>query len=258
MTSHFSALGFQVETEADLAALAEHAVHAGQVVAVPGGAYVRWAPGNGVELWLQVTQASGHAIDGDDAQVIGVTPFFHADSRLVLGLVEALPTPDETPMDGAYRVIAAPDEQHLDGGAGFVLDLADARRYHDLPVPVRVEAVLAGFAHQLVGYPSESAWRATQPEFKLSVGRFDALAPAPDAPEGAPPPAMVRWTGQVLAAETRKNPFTGQPFEWARLRVPGAEVEIVADPALRDGTPLQPGGVADGVFWVCGRILRTV
>jgi hypothetical protein len=257
LPNHFAALGFAVAGEADLARLAEHAAHEGELHPAHGGAYVRWSPGGGIELWLQVM------IGAEAHDIVGLTPFFLGESRQLLGLVEAVPPPPEAPLEGGFRAIVNPHEEHLDGGAGLLFDVADAGRYHGLPLPVRAEVALAGFAHQLVAYPSEGAFRAAQPEFKLAIGRFDALSLPAEAPPGTPPLAEVRWTGQVLASELRENPFSGGHFVWARLKVPGCEVEIVADPELVESVSgeagrLVPGGVVDGIFWVCGRIIRAL
>jgi hypothetical protein len=249
MPSHYSNLGFAIENEEQYRQVAEYAAHAGKILHVQGGAYIRWEAGEGIELWVQ--------IEGDD-QVVGVNPHFQGTSRLRVGLTERIPRPHDSPFDGGFHAYAGPKDAEVGGDTPFVFDAPDARRYDDLPLPVLAEASLAGFAHQFVGYKSEGAYRAAQPEFKLSVGTFEKLGPAPDAPEGAPPDAFARLTGVVLATAERVNPFSGGKFRWAHLAVPGGEVDVVADPEIVMGDPIAPGAVVDGLFWLSGRILKAM
>ncbi len=249
MPSHYSNIGFVVENEEHFRRLAELAAHSGTIVPVDGGCYIRWEAGDGVELWVQ--------IEGEE-NVVGVNPHFHGAARLRVGLVDRIARLEDAPFDGGFHAFAGPKEAEASGETPFVFDAPDARRYHDLPLPVLVEAAVCGFAHQFVGYRSEGAFRAAQPEFKLSVGTFEQLAPAPDAPKDAPPEAFARLTGVVLAAEMKKNPFSSAPFMWAHLAVPGGEVDVVADPEIVMGDPIVVGSVVDGLFWLSGRIIKTL
>lgn len=249
MSSHFHAVGFPIESEAQFQQIAEVAANTGRVFPVEGGTYVRWEVGEGVELWVQAD---------DENTVRAVSPHFFGEGRVRAGLVERIPRPDDAPFDAGFHAFAGPRADKVDGDTPFVFDAPDARRYLDLPLPTLVELQLAGFAHQLVSYPSEGAYRAAQPEFRLSVGRFEPLKPPPDAPPDAPPEAFARLSGVVVAAGERVNPFSNAPFVWARLQVPGGEVDVVADPDLAlQGRPTV-GGVVDGLFWLSGRITRTL
>jgi hypothetical protein len=248
MPSHYSDVGFHIENEAQYRKVAEYAANSGKIFPVTGGAYIRWEAGAGVELWVQV--------EGED-QVVGVNPHFQGDARMRVGLVERVDRSADSRFDGGFHAYAGPRTDQVGGDTPFVFDTPDARRYDDLPLPVIVEASLCGFAHQFVGYKSEGAWRAAQPEFRLSVGSFQQLAPAPDAPKDAPPDAFVRLTGLVIATEERENPFSNVKFRWAHLAVPGGQIDVVADPDIVMGDAIGPGAVVDGLFWLSGRVLRT-
>jgi hypothetical protein len=248
MPSHYSNLGFPIENEAQYRQVAEHAAHSGKIIPVTGGAYIRWEAGEGVELWVQIA---------GDEDVVGVNPHFQGAARLRAGLVERVDRSADSPFDGGFHAYAGPKETEVGGDTPFVFDSPDARRYDDLPLPVVVETSLCGFAHQFVGYKSEGAWRAAQPEFKLSVGSFTQLANAPDAPKDAPPDAFARLTGVVVATELRTNPFSNAKFRWAQLAVPGGEIDVVADPEIVMGDAIGPGAVVDGLFWLSGRVMRT-
>jgi hypothetical protein len=250
MPSHYSSIGFPIENEEQFRQIAEYAAHSGKIIHVPGGAYIRWEAGEGVELWVQ--------IEGED-QVVGVNPHFHGAARLKVGLVERIDRTQDSKFDGGFHAFAGPRETEADGDTPFVFDTPDARRYDDLPLPVLVEAALVGFAHQFVVYKSEGAYRAAQPEFKLSVGAFEKLGADPEAPPGTPPDAFARLTGVVTATAEKINPFSNAKFRWAHIQVPGGEVDVVVDPEVVMGevAALAPGAVVDGLFWLSGRILRT-
>jgi hypothetical protein len=249
MPSHFSCVGFPIEAPDQLEPLAQLAAESGQVFRAGDGAYVRWQAGAGVELWLQCDA---------EQTVIGVTPHFAGEARLRAGLVEAISRPGESPLDGGFSAIAGPKPDQVDGDTPFCFDAPDALRYHDLQLPTLVELQLAGFAHQWVGYASEGAYRQAQPEFRLSIGRFDELAAPEGAPANAPREAFARLTGVVRAAMGLKNPFSGHGFLWARLAIPGGEIDVVCDPELAMGVEVVPGSVLDGIFWLSGRVVRTL
>jgi hypothetical protein len=251
MPSHYSSIGFPIENEEQFRQTAEYAAHSGKLIPIPGGAYIRWEAGDGVELWVQVE---------NEDQVIGVNPHFQGAARIKLGLVERVDRSADSKFDGGFHAFAGPKPEQADGDTPFVFDAPDARRYDDLPLPTLVEASLVGFAHQFVVYKSEGAFRAAQPEFKLSVGAFEQLAPDPEAPAGAPPDAFVRLTGLVVSTAERTNSFSNAKFRWAHLAIPGGEIDVVVDPeiVMGDAIALAPGAVVDGLFWLSGRILRTI
>jgi hypothetical protein len=255
MPSHFSSLGFLVESEEQFQKLAELAAHAGTPLPLAqGGCYVRWSAGEGVELWVQAN---------DRDEIVGVNPFFAGDTRMRVGLLGDFRRDDDWPLDGSFHAVAEPNEREVGGETPLVFDAPDAHRYRDLPFPCLAEASLVVFAHGLAAWPTEGAFRAGQEEFRLRVGSLVALgldvssAPAPEGAEPPPPEAFIRFSGLVRAAAQRENPFSGGRFQWASVELPGGAVDVVADIDLLDGE-VVPGGVVAGTGWLCGRIVRAL
>jgi hypothetical protein len=61
------------------------------------------------------------------------------------------------------------------------------------------------------------------------------------------------FTGTVVDAERLVNEYSGGDFWHARVRTLGGEVDVVADPQAIEGE-LVPGGIAQGLFWLSGRL----
>jgi hypothetical protein len=251
MPSHFSSLGFQVETEDQFQKLAQFAAQTGQVLPLPrGGCYVRWSPGDGIELWVQANEVD---------EIVGVNPFYAGATSMRLGLVERFHRDDDWPLDGSFIAVAEPNEREVGGETPIVLDAPDAQRYAELPLPCLADVQLAVFTHGVAAWPSEGAFRAGQDEFKLRVGSLAALdlAPGERGQVSATPVAAIRFSGGVRAAEVRINRFSGGRYQWAEVDVPGGRLDMVADLDVVDGA-IVPGGVVAGTGWLVGRVLRAL
>ena len=245
MPSHMSSIGFPVATEDDFLRYQTLAADNGQPLPAPGGLYVRWEAGQGAELWVQVTPEN---------TIVGLNPHFAGESSCRVSLQGRLLWPNEGGLDGAFSAGPA-------AGAGgtqsypFVFDAPDFALHSGMALPAEVDVQLAGFAEGLYAYPSDEAYATAQP-----AGR--RLAPEAFIPSGLldeddtkvePPQAYATLAGHVLRAELRTNSATGEQFWWALLRTHGAEIDIVADPAVVKGQ-LSAGGVAAGTFWLSGRV----
>jgi head-tail adaptor len=64
---------------------------------------------------------------------------------------------------------------------------------------------------------------------------------------------MALFTGRVLDTGELTNGWSGATFLWARVRTLGGEVDVVADPEIVTGDATV-GGVAQGEFWMSGRL----
>jgi GNAT superfamily N-acetyltransferase len=248
MPSHLSSMGFQLESEADFVKLAEQAYEEGQAWEVDRGTYIKWAPGGGIELWLQL---DAH---GD---IIGLNPHFRGKGLMRAALTHAIVRADGTLLDGAFHAWANPSEDDpARGDFPFVFDVPDF--YLDKPkLPAVLDVQLAAFAHELQSYESDQAYDETQPgEIKFAAESF---IPAglffPGGDEVDPPQAHALFSGHVQATALITNPITGQEFCWAQVRTLGGEMDVVADPVLLNGL-LVEGGVVSGTFWLSGRFLH--
>src|SRR4051812_36390839 len=116
MSNHFSALGFRVTDEEGFHKLVQQAANAGRSMPTPRGEYLRWAPGAGVELWIQVNR---------QRELTGCNPHFAGEARMEVQGVKTLPGDSET-LDGSLYAWAAPQGEEPESGAyPFVVDLPD-------------------------------------------------------------------------------------------------------------------------------------
>jgi hypothetical protein len=249
MASHLSDIGFQLETDEDYRQLALRAYDEGEPLATAAGAYVRWAPGGGAELWLQVDEG------GD---LVGLNPHFGGGSSMRVGLTQRFSRTEESPLDGAFHAWANPggDDPH-EGDYPFVFDAPDYGLHDSVSLPSVARVQLAAFAHELQSFEGDEAYSRSQagevkfaPESFIPSGLFSAEGQSTE-----PPQAFAIFTGHVLDTDIVQNPVTGNGFCWARVRTLGGELDVVADPALLNG-PMIRGGVVSGAFWLSGRIIR--
>ena len=248
MPSHFSDIGFQVEAEEDFQQLALRAYDEGEALETGEGTYLRWSPGEGVELWLQ--------LDLED-NIIVVNPHFTGSSLLRVGLTRRIDRSEETPLEGAFYAWANPQgNEPVSGDYPLVFDAPDYHLNSTLILPSIAEVQISAFAHELFSYESDEAYDAAQPgEFKFASESF--IPSGTFTPEeGAidPPLAEAIFTGHVLETLMITNPATDNEFIWAKVRTLGGEMDVVADPVLLNG-PVVKGGVVSGSFWLSGRIV---
>lgn len=244
MSNHFTALGFRVTEQADLDGLLREAELAGERIRTRGGTYLLWSPGSGVELWFQINS---------QLEVVSCNPHFSGASRMEVHTVSTIAGAEGT-LDGGLYAWAAPAGPEPESGTyPFVSDLPDfdlvAAR---LTQPARLTLQVAAFAHELSCFLDEGAYYASQKEGP----RFGAESFIPSGlfvTGDAPPTAHAVFTGQVLEAELRTNPATGLLFQHLRVRTLGGELDVVADPAGVEGSPVV-GGTASGSFWLSARI----
>src|SRR2546423_3598404 len=143
MASHLGALGFPATTREEFEAVGVLAASLGESFDAGSQRYVRWAPGEGIELWT-------HA-DPVTKKIRGLTPYFTSGkARLearVVALVEdprrpaegaALVTPGDDPRRAALEPVsvALPDFRLLGAGltAGSEASLSVAGFAHALEV----------------------------------------------------------------------------------------------------------------------------
>lgn len=248
MPSHLSDIGFQIEGEEAFQQLASRAYDEGEAFDTDLGTYVRWAPGEGVELWLQVDR-------GDN--IVGINPHFAGRSLMRAGLTQRITREGGSSLDGAFYAWANPEGgEPASGDYPFVFDAPDYQMSSALSMPAIVSVQLAAFAHELQSYESDEAYDESQPE-EMKFASESFIPSGTFSPEGGsldPPLAHAIFTGHVLETSIITNPATDNEFIWARVRTLGGEVEVVADPVLLNG-PVVKGGVVSGSFWLSGLIV---
>ncbi len=248
MPNHFSTIGFEVETQEDLMALARQVSDHAQAIPATLGQYLRWSGSSREELWLQIDA------DGD---LIGMNPHFSGESLVRVGLQTRIHRESDTALDGAFRCWADPEQDKPDSGAyPFVFDAPDAATYSDLELPVIAKAQVAAFAHEITFYASLDAYDISQanhdvkfaPQSFIPSGLF-----TPNNIATEPPRAMASFTGHVVQSSVRKNAITGVPFYWALVDTLGGRYDVVVGQDLLAQVP-SAGGILSGLFWLSGRL----
>lgn len=248
MPSQFSALGFQVSSGEDLAALASHVADRADSIKVEGGQYLRWAPPSGEQLWLQLKP------NGD---AMGMTPHFAGRSAVRAGLEARVARPSHTPLEGTFLAWANPPAGAAVGGDyPFVFDCPDAAVHHDLALPAEVVVQVAAFAQQAAVHASAAAYEAEQAAQGLSFGARSFIPSGLVSPDGQPldppePHALI--AGMVVESAELHNAVTGDGFYWVLVDSLGGTFDLVIDPSLLPALP-QPGNVVSGWFWLSGRL----
>ncbi len=248
MPSHFSTIGFPLNSEADFLALANRLAEKSEMIDVPDGRYLRWSSQTGAEIWLQ--------LDSND-DLIGMVPHFAGPSRVRVGLTAQVTRPDDTALDGAFHGWAHPSDDDPEvGDYPFVFDTPDFRRHTSVPIPSIVTAQIAAFAHEISIFESIDAYDASgSGEPQLASQSFipsGLFKPGGEATE--PPEAYGILTGHIVQAAEKRNELSGEPFYWALVDSLGGTFDVVIDPELMDQA-LKIGGVLSGSFWLSGCLM---
>jgi hypothetical protein len=246
MPSHMSDIGFRVKESSDFMRFAMQAAEEGEVAVVPDGSYVKWSPGQGIELWGQLDRQQ---------EIIGLNPHYSGQAKLKIALTKRVPSPQGTALDGGFYGWVNPDEGDPPTGEfPVVFDVPDFRCSDALKLPAIVEVQLTAFAHELKGFENESAFDESQSEsMKFAVESF--IPTGLFVSEGSAERAEAIFTGYILDMSIITNPSTESEFVWVRVRTLGGEIEVVADPGVLSGS-LPVGGIVSGSFWLSGRVLN--
>lgn len=249
MTSHMTALGFPVSTERDFRHYTYQASEFGRTIEAFSGSYTLWAPGHGIELWVQKNLHK---------RIIGMNPHFSSRARMRTLLARRIMRRDHSILDGTfYGWINPSQDQPLSRAYPFVFDAPDYDLYNELELPLVTTVQLAAFAHELQSYENEEAFNLAQgedaryaPETFIPSGLLSA-GPQKSSKVSHQPQAMI--SGHVLATKKITNPMTDQQFYWALVHVPGGEIDVVADPQVVQGR-IGVNSLVKGTFWLSGRL----
>jgi len=242
-----SDIGFNVETEQDFQQLADQAYDLGEAFQTVDGTYIKWAPGKGIELWLQLA--------GDD-DAVGFNPHFSGTSLTRVCLNKRIVRSEGHSLDGGFHAWAnAEGETPETGDCPFVFDVPNYQ-LNTAELPAFVTIQLAAFAHELQSFDNDEAYDQSQPhEIKFASESFipsGLFFPGGETIE--PPLAEAVFSGHVLETSLVTNPVTGVEFCWAKTRTVVGEIDVVADPALLNGILIK-GGVLTGSFWLSGKLV---
>jgi hypothetical protein len=250
--SHFSSIGLEVASAADMQALIDRIVDDAEYVEARGGVYVVWQAGDGPELWLQCDEEN---------TVIGLCPHFIGTSRVRVGMIAPAERPGQTALDGSFYAWVNPrGEDFTEGDYPVVFDCPDAAAL-ELELPCETTVQLAAFAHHLEVWDDVATYEREQTgEQKFASQSFvpaGLFRGGSEGEEPGPPVAYALFTGHVVAAEARHNPLSGQPYWYAAVATLGGTIDVVAAAELVT-RPLQVGNVLTGGFWLSGQVLQDV
>jgi hypothetical protein len=249
--SQFSAIGFDVSSGEDLAALASRVAERADTIDATAGQYLKWAPPSGEQLWLQVKH------NGD---AMGMNPHFEGKSSVRVAIEARVARDAHTPLDGTFLAWANPPEGRVAGGDyPLAFDCPDAATHDALTLPATLLAQIAAFAQQITVYESPDAYDAAQAEQGLAFPSRSFIPSGIISPSGEPinpPESHALIAGEVIEAAERRNTVTGQPFWWALVDSVGGTFDVVIDPTLLSN-PIHPGNVIAGWFWLSGRLQQS-
>jgi hypothetical protein len=248
MPSQFSAIGFDVKSGEDLAALASRVAERAETITVRDGQYLKWAPPTGEQLWLQVKR------NGD---AMGMNPHFSGKSSVRVAVETRVSRTSHTPLDGTFLGWANPPAGSPTGGDyPFAFDCPDAATHVNLAMPATMLAQVAAFAQQVSVYESKERYDAAQAAQGLAFASQSFIPSGLLSPNGDaidPPEPHALFAGHVLEADERRNSLTGQPFWWALVATIGGSFDVVIDPDLLSDRP-RAGNIVSGWFWLSGRL----
>ncbi len=253
MASHLSSIGFPVQNEQDLYALAEKVSLKAKPYEITQGFYLRYEDPSGASLWLHADKQQ---------QISGMNPHFVGPSVMQVKIVRSMHKKQDHDFEGSYFAWAAPEEEHdhQEGAYPFLFDAPDFLRHSQQKFPQLLNVQVAAFAHEIQVFASEQAFhveapKSTQmaPEAFMPAGLF----PAENQLEEAAPTAHALINGRVLDTQKRTNQLTGKSFWWLQIQSYAGVYDAVVDPLLMPIEP-KPGNIISGSFWLSGMILDQV
>lgn len=245
--SNLSDIGFPTPDEQSINELIMHVLEVARQVDCPRGFYLKHTDPSGAEIYLQ---------GNFNQELVGFNPHFVGSSRRRVRIERAVER-DSSELDGGFfarAVSDAGDEEYP-----FVFDVPDFRTVLIAQYPFDADIQLTAFgSNDFRIFADEAEYDGAQDgETKFAsrsfipVGTFNIAAEDGNEP---PPRPIGRFSGEVTAAERRKNEMSGEEFWWMLVETLGGEVDVVIDPRYVPAEP-KPGGIVEGTFYLSGRIL---
>jgi hypothetical protein len=279
MASNLSTIGLVFKDEAEFAsAMVALAGEARERLSCSGGEYAIWRSRTGAEVWFQFSPSG----DGNESEIIGLTPFYEGQSEVAVRVTEAYSRPGDTALEGAFMAWVADGPGDADclessgewdgeqagqaGGFPLVFDAVDFAAHAERQQPFACRVRLTGFAREVHAYPSADDYAEAQdrvpqfaPQAFVPVGMFAAAAGGESADDesrdaGEPPSSAALLTGEVVEHAILTNETSGRPFHWLLVRSFAADFDIVADPEVVSGE-IVGGATVEVACLLFGRLL---
>lgn len=244
MANHYRALGFEVSSEEQFGELLDRVANNSDEIEIEGGRMFCWSPVDSAQIWLFVD---------NDWNFRGCSPHFAGSSRVPLGLTEMRPTPDFWE-GSAYGWVNPPSGATNSGDYPLLFQIPDFYTSNfTLRPPVRVEAQIAAFAHELEFFADEAQFAASQTGETKFAAQFFIPSGLFSGENEVQPDAL--FAGIIRSHERLVNPAYRIPFHHFEVETLGGTFDVVAEDELVSTSP-QIGGILHGSFWMSGRILQ--
>jgi hypothetical protein len=191
------------------------------------------------------------------ARVIGLVPHFAGVARCHVRITDRIGRGRGSWSAGGFdgwALVDLPGSPNDASGDVTPLrfDAPDAELHSELQLPALADVQVAAFAQECTWHRDVDAFREAQEreEMPFAEEAFAYLDLFADGPDRS---ATAILSGRVRDSAVRANELTGSGFQWAVVRTLIGDIDVVADPAVADGTP-SAGGVVIGSFWLSGRI----
>lgn len=262
MASNLSTIGFVFATEEDFrATMVRYAAETVAQAVCPPGTYGIWRSRAGAEIWFHLSPS-----DKGTTEICGLTPFFDGQSDVSMKITGAVARNGDNPFEGAFTGWVNPDGTG-EGSYPLVFDAVDFAMQAAAPWPSVRRVRLSGFAREIAAFADDAAYSAARdptdasepklaPQAFIPIGLFAAAQSTDDA-NGAdekPPSSAALFTGRIADHRTFTNEATGHTFEWLLVESLDATFDVLADPAVVQGT-IVVGGTVEAAVWLFGRFL---
>lgn len=225
----------------------------GEVIDAAGAKYLKWAVGEGLELWSNFEDGKPELL---------YSPYYSGEARMTVALIERSPRASSMRADGAFlcRGCASAGANWVAGRNPFVFDAFGFHRYDGLTLPRLSVVQLTAFAFDMTCYEDECEYDEANPPNKHGyVWAYKHFIPAymmkQRRDDGELQDACAQVSGLVSDAGLITNPLTGDDFSWARVATIGGEVDVVCSPDRLSGY-LVRGGIATARCYLFGRLLE--
>lgn len=245
--SHFSAIGFDIQTEEDISRLVdeildvaiEHSVHEHLT-------YLRYTDPSGAEIWL--------CGNNESQKIVGCTPCFLPIQTQNFGIMKMMPIQQGQYGDGStYGWLNAEYfDDDMDGTYPLFIDLPDYLNHQNKQH--NQKAYLTLFAEDVSLYVDEDEFYQSKEQDKLSPAKecFFPMGTFTDDNSYDAMNAQVLVGGTVLKGELRTNQLTKNQFYWCLIQTYGSHYEAVYPFDMFDKVP-EVGNIVFGKYWLTGR-----
>lgn len=249
--SHFSAIGFNVESIDEYSLLIEQVLKVATEYSTHEHlTYLRYTDPSGVEIWL--------CANNDTKEIVCATPCFLSQTTQKVGINVVTPIENGEYGDGTVHGWLNPSEYDEkygwdDGNYPIIVDVPNCLDYgNDDKIH---QAYLTLFAEDVDIFDDENDFYEWQKQDGKELS-FNSKFFGPSGmfvdDEKSEPTAIVLAGLTVIESEKRLNTLSNNEFYWCRASTYGGEYEAVFPLDMFDKIP-ESGNIIFGNYWLTGR-----